>query len=239
MIFSKIDFSIDVVSDFRTQDIDYKGEGAPLVPIGDLNLFNEYKYCLNLGGFSNISIKDNYKIRAFDICPVNTVLNHYSNKLGYPFDKDGLLSKKGKINTKLLRKLNDIRFYHKLGPKSLGIEFVFSNVVPLIDQYNMKHKDVLITYIEHISDQINKCVKGNLYDKVLITGGGTYNKTLINSIKNKLKSKLIIPKKEIVDFKEALIFAYMGLLRIEGKTNCLKSVTGAVKDHSSGKIFKI
>jgi len=229
---------IDVVSDFRTQDIEYKGEGAPLVPIGDLDLFYMYKYCLNLGGFSNISIKDKKNIKAFDICPVNTVLNHYSNKLGHPFDRDGILSKKGRINTDLLRKLNDMNFYNKLGPKSLGIEFVLSKVIPLIDQYIIKPEDILITYIDHISDQINKCIIPNSKENILITGGGVYNKTLIDSIKNKLKSKLIIPEKEIVDFKEALIFAYMGLLRVKGKINCLKSVTGATKDHSSGRIFK-
>ena len=129
-------------------------------------------------------------------------------------------------------------FYNKLGPKSLGIEFVLSKVIPLIDQYIIKPEDILITYIEHISDQINNCIIPDSKEKILITGGGVYNKTLIDSIKNKLKTKLIIPKKEIVDFKEALIFAYMGLLRIKGKINCLKSVTGATKDHSSGRIFK-
>jgi anhydro-N-acetylmuramic acid kinase len=131
-----------------------------------------------------------------------------------------------------------MNFYNKLGPKSLGIEFVLSKVIPLIDQYIKKPEDILITYIDHISDQINKCIIPNSKENILITGGGVYNKTLIDSIKNKLKSKLIIPEKEIVDFKEALIFAYMGLLRVKGKINCLKSVTGATKDHSSGRIFK-
>ena len=228
----------DVVCDFRTQDIKYKGQGAPLVPIGDLHLFSNYKFCLNLGGFSNISIKDNNKIKAFDICPVNTVLNHYSKKMGYTFDQDGVLSKKGTVNLDLLNQLNQMSFYNKLGPKSLGIEFVKSKVIPLIDSHILNPKDILRTYIEHISDQISKSIGSYFNDRILISGGGTYNNTLIDSIKIKVKSKVIVPNSQIIDYKEALIFAYMGLLKSKEKINCLKSVTGAIKDHSSGKIFR-
>ena len=228
----------DVVCDFRTQDVEYKGQGAPLVPIGDLDLFSNYKFCLNLGGFSNISIKDNNKIKAFDICPVNTVLNHYSKKMGYTFDQDGVLSKKGTVNLDLLNQLNQMSFYNKLGPKSLGIEFVKSKVIPLIDSHILNPKDILRTYIEHISDQISKSIGSYFNDRILISGGGTYNNTLIDSIKTKVKSKVIVPDSQIIDYKEALIFAYMGLLKSKEKINCLKSVTGAIKDHSSGKIFR-
>lgn len=228
----------DVVCDFRTQDVKYKGQGAPLVPIGDLDLFSNYKFCLNLGGFSNVSIKDNNKIKAFDICPVNTVLNHYSKKMGYTFDQDGVLSKKGTVNLDLLNQLNQMSFYNKLGPKSLGIEFVKSKVIPLIDSHILNPKDILRTYIEHISDQISKSIGRYFNDRILISGGGTYNNTLIDSIKTKVKSKVIVPDSQIIDYKEALIFAYMGLLKSKEKINCLKSVTGAIKDHSSGKIFR-
>lgn len=228
----------DVVCDFRTQDVEYKGQGAPLVPIGDLDLFSNYKFCLNLGGFSNVSIKDNNKIKAFDICPVNTVLNHYSKKMGYTFDQDGVLSKKGTVNLDLLNQLNQMSFYNKLGPKSLGIEFVKSKVIPLIDSHILNPKDILRTYIEHISDQISKSIGSYFNDRILISGGGTYNNTLIDSIKTKVKSKVIVPDSQIIDYKEALIFAYMGLLKSKEKINCLKSVTGAIKDHSSGKIFR-
>ena len=229
---------IQVISDFRTQDVLYQGQGAPLVPIGDLNLFSNYKFCLNLGGFSNISIKNFKGIEAFDICPVNTVLNHYSNKLGYEFDKNGVLSNKGTINSNLLNELNEMEFYNKSGPKSLGIEFVNSKVLPLIEKFLLKPEDVLITFIEHVSHQINRTISGFSKNKMLITGGGTYNKTLIDSIKRKVKCELVVPEKKIIDFKEAMIFAYMGLLKSEGKINCLKSVTGAIKNHSSGKVFK-
>ena len=119
IIFNNINSSL--ICDFRTQDIELGGQGAPLVPIGDLNLFKEYKYCLNLGGFSNISIKKNKSIKAFDICPVNTILNYYSKKLGKPFDENGKLSEKGSVNVNLLKKLNSLDYYKLKGPKSLGI----------------------------------------------------------------------------------------------------------------------
>ena len=236
-IISKI-LKTDVVCDFRTQDIKYKGQGAPLVPIGDLDLFSNYKICLNLGGFSNVSIKGDNTIKAFDICPVNTVLNHYSNKVGHAFDKDGVLSKKGTVHLDLLNQLNKMKFYNKLGPKSLGIEFVKSKVLPLIDSYILNPKEILKTYIEHVSDQISKSIGSYCNERILVTGGGTYNNTLIEAIKIKVKSKVIIPDSQIIDYKEALIFAYLGLLKSKEKVNCLKSVTGAIKDHSSGRIFK-
>ena len=229
---------LKVVCDFRTQDIKYNGQGAPLVPIGDLDLFPNYKFCLNLGGFSNISVKELDGIKAFDISPVNTVLNYYSKKLGLDYDKNGKFSREGNVNNSLFNELNEMEFYKRSGPKSLGIEFVNSKVLPLIENYMLKPEDILKTYIEHISHQINRTISDFSKNKILVTGGGTYNKTLIDSIKGKIKHELVVPEKKLIDFKEAMIFAYMGLLKIEGKINCLKSVTGAIKDHSSGKIFK-
>ena len=230
---------ISLICDFRTQDVELGGQGAPLVPIGDLNIFKNYKYCLNLGGFGNISIKKNKLIKAFDICPVNTVLNYYSKKLGYPYDKNGKFSETGNVNYKLLNKLDSLEYYKIEGPKSLGIEFVNEKVIPLIDSFSINNKDILKTFIEHIAEQINISIKENKdNESILITGGGTYNQTIIKKLKNKLKCNVIIPEKKIIDNKEALIFAYMGLLRFNNKINCLKSVTGASKDHSSGKLFK-
>ena len=237
IIFNKT--NINLICDFRTQDVELGGQGAPLVPIGDLNLFENYKYCLNLGGFGNISIKKNKTIKAFDICPVNTVLNYYSKKLGHPYDKNGKISEKGNINYKLLNKLNSLDYYKNEGPKSLGIEYVNEKVIPLIDSLSINNNDVLNTYTEHITQQIKISIKNNKENEsILVTGGGAYNQTIIKKLKNKLNCKVIIPKKEIVDNKEALIFAYLGLLRYNNKVNCLKTVTGAKKNHSSGLVFK-
>ena len=139
----------------------------------------------------------------------------------------------------MLEKLNSMNFYKIEGPKSLGIEYVNEKVIPLINSFSINYNDILITFIEHITDQIKISLIGNSKNEtVLVTGGGTYNKTIIKSLINKLKCEVFLPDKEIINNKEALIFAYMGLLRFKNKVNCLKTVTGASKDHSSGKIFK-
>ncbi|MDG2042934.1 MAG: anhydro-N-acetylmuramic acid kinase [Bacteroidia bacterium] len=229
--------NINVVCNFRIQDVELGGQGAPLVPIGDQLLFPDYKYCLNLGGFSNISYKCNSKITAFDICPVNTVLNHYSNIIGYDFDKDGLIAREGKIESKLLDELNSIEYYSKFNPKSLGIEWVINIIYNIIDKYNLSIPDILRTYSEHIAIQTQNAVKNNT-STILITGGGVRNKFLIELITNRLENHINIPDDILIDFKEALIFGFLGVLRLRNENNCLSSVTGASKNHSSGKIYQ-
>lgn len=223
-----------VVCDFRTQDVQLGGQGAPLVPIGDAHLFKNYDYCLNLGGFSNSSFDENGIRKAYDICPVNIVLNHLANKLKLDYDDKGLLSASGKINQELLKELNALPFFRQHAPKSLGLEFVVDFIFPLFEKYNLPVIDLLRTFTEHIAQQLSRNIKPN--KRVLVTGGGAYNDFLISRFKAISQCELIIPKPEIINFKEALIFAFLGLLRIENKVNCLKSVTGASRDHCSGKV---
>ena len=226
--------NVKVVCDFRTQDVKLGGQGAPLVPVGDELLFSNYEYCLNLGGFSNISFKRGSKRIAFDICPVNIVLNFYVNKLGFQFDDKGEIATKGILNQKLLERLDGLEFYKKEPPKSLGLEWVQENVFPLIDEFESDVPSILRTFVEHISNQISKIIDS---DSVLITGGGAFNSFLINRIEAAAKIKITLPNNELIDFKEALIFAFLGVLKIDNQVNCLSSVTGASKNHSSGVIF--
>lgn len=226
---------IKTVNNFREQDIQLGGQGAPLVPIGDKLLFDDYKYCLNLGGFTNISVKDSRTIYAYDICPLNTVLNHYANKLGYECDLGGKLSKKGVINIDLFNELNDLDYYKKSYPKSLGLEFVIENIFPITEKYKIKEVDILATYIEHASFQIKRNIDNG--SKVLLTGGGTFNDNLIKTLNHDSKINFIVPDKTVINYKESLIFALLGYLKINGKVNCLRSVTGASNDHSSGDIY--
>ena len=228
--------NIPVVCDFRKQDVELGGQGAPLVPIGDLLLFNDYTHCLNLGGFSNISINSDGHVVAYDICPVNIVLNKYSRLIGIDFDLDGKVSESGKINYKLLKLLDNISFYNLKAPKSLGIEWVENKIFPLIDSFNISVRDILRTFVEHVAIQISNNLKGkNL--KVLISGGGVKNKFLMKRIKKLSNQNFYTISKNIIDYKEALIFGFLGVLKIRNENNCLKSVTGASKDHSSGIIF--
>ncbi|REG85145.1 anhydro-N-acetylmuramic acid kinase [Winogradskyella sediminis] len=225
-----------VICDFRIQDVRLGGQGAPLVPIGDQLLFKDYNYCLNLGGFANISYEVNKERIAFDVCPVNIVLNYYVGNLNLEYDDKGQLAATGKVNKNLLSELNALAYFKEEAPKSLGLEWVDVNVFPLIDEYNLQVKDVLRTYIEHIAMQVSEVlVTPNA--KLLITGGGVYNSFLMERIKHFSEVEVIIPNNEIVEFKEALIFGLLGVLKDRNEVNCLKSVTGAKKNHSSGKIL--
>lgn len=227
---------ITVISDFRTQDVQLGGQGAPLVPIGDELLFSEYDYCLNLGGFANISYKKNSKRIAFDVCPVNIVLNAYANTVGLPYDKNGNLAASGTVNSDFFDELNNLAYYHIQEPKSLGLEWVTKYIFPLIDSYQLPIKDVLRTFVEHIAYQMSRHFHTN--SKILVTGGGAYNTFLMDRMKNIMNTEIQLPDNVLIDFKEALIFAFLGLLKLTNKVNVLSSVTGARNDHSSGVIFK-
>ena len=227
--------NIPIINDFRSLDVSLNGQGAPLVPIGDKLLFSEYDYCLNLGGFSNVSFEENKKRIAFDIAPVNLILNHYSKTLGFDFDNNGEIGAKGVLIPSLLLELNKIEYYSKPAPKSLGAEWLDENFFPLISKH-YKVEDILRTLYEHIAVQIGTILcKEN--SKTLVTGGGAFNSFLIQKIKEYAKSQIILPPKELIDFKEALIFGLLGYLRATNRINVLKSVTGAKRDSCSGNII--
>ena len=230
---------IKTICDFRVQDVALGGQGAPLVPIGDELLFSKYDYCLNLGGFSNISFNKNQQRIAFDICPVNIVLNHYVNSLKMEYDDKGEIASEGNIENNLLAALNSLSFYNDAKPKSLGYEFVVETIFPMIDKHNLSIKDVLRTFVEHIAIQISKKIDSDSKKTMLVTGGGAFNTFLMARLQSFTTTKLIIPEETIINYKEALVFGLLGLLKDEGKNNCLKSVTGASKDHCSGVVFEI
>ena len=226
--------NIPVIYDFRSQDVLMGGNGAPLVPIGDELLFSEFDACLNIGGFSNISFKENGKRIAFDICPVNIVLNDFAKQSGKEYDENGDLARNGIINDELLSALNSIEYYQQDPPRSLGMEWVSKNILPKFENENPA--TILATFIEHAAIQISNIFNQYQIKKVLFTGGGTYNSFLVERIKTKTETEIIIPEKELIDFKEALIFAFMGVLRMTNENNVLSSATGSSRDHCSGII---
>ncbi|MDO9037371.1 MAG: anhydro-N-acetylmuramic acid kinase [Lutibacter sp.] len=230
---------VKTICNFRVQDVALGGQGAPLVPVGDELLFSEYDYCLNLGGFSNISFNENKQRLAYDICPANIVLNHYVASLNLEYDNKGTIASEGNIENELLKELNAIPFYNDEKPKSLGYEFVVETIFPIINKFNLNTKDILRTFVEHVAIQISKKIDSNPEKTMLVAGGGAYNTFLVEKIQSHTKTKLIIPEEAIINYKEALVFALLGFLKDEGKNNCLKSVTGASKDHSSGVVFEI
>ena len=227
-----------VICDFRVQDVALEGQGAPLVPIGDELLFSEYNYCLNLGGFANISTKKEGVRIAYDICAVNTVLNHYAEKLGFEFDEAGEIARSGTLNPELLKQLEQLAFYSKPSPKSLGMEWVNKNVFPILKEYEEEIPSVLNTYCPQIASEIAKNIENNPDYKVLVTGGGAFNTFLMELIQQKMETKIHVPSSEIINFKEAVIFGFLGVLKLREEINVLSSVTGAEYDHCAGLVFE-
>lgn len=224
-----------VVCDFRVQDVALGGQGAPLVPIGDRLLFGAYDYCLNLGGFANVSSELDAQRIAYDVCPVNIVMNHYANHLGEEYDPGGSIARSGTVNEELLNKLNSLEYYGQPAPKSLGLEWVQQFVFPRLVASKLSPKDVLRTFVEHVVIQL-----ASQFEKesaILVTGGGVYNSFLIERLKSQKDLNIIIPNHELIEYKEALVFALLGVLRIREEVNCLASVTGASRNHSGGEIY--
>lgn len=225
-----------LIYDFRTHDVALGGQGAPLVPIGDELLFGDFDACINIGGFANISMKTEGKRRAWDICPANIVMNPIAEKLGYAYDVDGSWAKEGKLNHDILAQLNALSYYSMPPPKSLGKEWVIENIDPVLEKQNISEKDLLHTLVEHISTIISKAVNGNR-GSFLFTGGGVFNQFLMKRIGEKIQGTIVIPSPKKINYKEALIFAFMGVLKLRNEVNVLASVTGAQKNHSSGVVI--
>ncbi len=231
---------LPVVNDFRTMDVVAGGQGAPLVPKGDFDLFvNQADAFLNLGGFANISLKRDSEIIAFDVCPANLPLNEIVHRMGLSYDKDGDLARKGKVNEQLFHELNALNFYSLNAPKSLGTEWLQEAFFPLIQQFSLSNEDQLATISEHIAHQIAQITTKFDSKQLLVTGGGTKNRYLIERISELSNAEIHIPDESISDFKEAIIFAYMGALFLMDKPNCVSSVTGAHNSVIGGCLHKV
>lgn len=232
---------ITVVNDFRTLDVQLGGQGAPLVPVGDALLFSKYDFCINLGGISNVSFDQGGVRKAFDIGVANMLLNYGSEKLGKPYDKGGEIAQSGHLNVDLLYRLNQLPFYQQEGPKSLGFEWFQSEVVPLLEKVQMPIADLLCTATHHVVNQLVRSVKAQnkTHASVLVTGGGAYNDFLIALLQEQLGDnyQVIVPESSLVSFKEALIFAFMGVLKLHHIPNALSSVTGASRDSCTGVVY--
>ena len=237
---------LPVVTNLRALDVAFGGQGAPIVPIGEKMLWSEYDYFLNIGGIANISINATQYI-AFDICPANRVLNMLANDAGKNYDDGGEMSASGTVNSALLEKINGLDYYKQPVPKSLANDFGTDVVFPMIKKSGCNIPDALRTYVEHIAVQLKNAI-ANLNNpkpetrnpKLLATGGGVFNRFLLDRIADNLKElkiEVVIPDENLVNFKEALIMAFIGVLRWRQENNVLSSVTGAARDSIGGALW--
>ncbi|RPA67471.1 anhydro-N-acetylmuramic acid kinase [Cyclobacteriaceae bacterium YHN15] len=232
---------LPVINDFRMLDVQLGGQGAPLVPIGDHYLFTEYDYCINLGGIANISMESAGLRIAFDICPFNLLLNYFSEYRGLAYDKDGELARAGRLLPGVYKSLNKLMYYEIEGAKSLGREDLIDFMEILEGEDEYKVENILHTLVMHYVEQIKKSMKPlpSKKARVLVTGGGTFNTFFMEKLGEALGNDFqILPAdKTIINFKEAMVFAFLGVLRLRKENNCLSSVTGASNDSCGGTVY--
>ena len=228
-----------VVADFRRLDIALGGQGAPLVPIGDALLFNEYQFCLNLGGVANISMPMQQPLHAGDICICNMALNFLAQEKGFAYDNNGRLAANGEVQDQLLKQLNTHQFFNTTFPKSTGREFFETFYLPILQTDRYSTNDKLATVCEHIAIQIAMHINQNNtnHKAVLVTGGGALNQHLTQRLQTHSQVHIHLATAQLTHFKEALIFAFLGLLRWQNSTNTLQSVTGASRNSVGGCIY--
>lgn len=237
---------LPVVSDLRALDVAFGGQGAPIVPIGEKLLLGDHGFFLNLGGIANISFNDKENYLAFDVCPANRVLNMLAADAGKVFDEGGQLASTGNINQPLLDQLNDLDYYRQPYPKSLANDFGTNIVYPMIQNSGCSIPDALYTMTEHIAFQIRKSVEKlisqqTLQNKSLLaTGGGAHNKFLVERLHDHLSAfnvHVVIPGAQLINYKEALVMALIGVLRWRQEYNVLHTVTGASRDSIGGALW--
>jgi len=234
---------LPVVCDLRALDVAFGGQGAPIVPIGEKWLLEDYDFFLNIGGIANISFNQE-SYTAFDICAANRVLNMLAKEIGKEYDDQGMIAAGGTIKTALLEKLNALEFYKRTYPKSLANDFGTDVVYPMIHSMDHEIKDSLRTYVEHIVIQIRNAISMspsiNQNARILITGGGAFNTFLIERLRDELKElsiEIVVPDENLVKYKEAMIMAFMGVLRWRQEYNVLSSVTGASRNSIGGALW--
>lgn len=228
---------IPAVVDFRTKDIALGGQGAPLVPLGERLLFPGFEAYLNLGGIANVSFHGSVGVTGYDICTCNQALNALATETGKSFDNEGAIARSGTVDTQLLQRLHDIPFLHQRTPRSLGREHFEVDMLPLIKDTAVPLADRMRTCVEHMAEQIARHLNERLPGRVLVTGGGAHNGFLIERLRALATAEIIVPDKLTVNYKEALVFALLGALRLKGEVNTLCSVTGAVRDSVGGAVY--
>ena len=232
-----------IVSDFRQKDLFNGGEGAPLVPIFHKLLINKLKLkkpCsfINIGGISNISILDNRgKLTAYDIGPGMCLLDQFVYfKKKQMYDNNGVYSSRGKINKNILRHLLNDKFLKKNPPKSLDRKYFSFNSVLKINFY-----DACATLSAFTAYTIINDLKKIDNQIIILSGGGTKNKFILNLIKENFDNRVILIDEIYGDAKfiESQAFAYLGIRRVKNLPLSFPGTTGVKNPITGGKLTKL
>jgi anhydro-N-acetylmuramic acid kinase len=218
-------------------DVMLGGEGAPLVPIGDQQLFGAYDICLNLGGIANLSVDIDGARRAYDVSFANMGLNYLMNTVGKEYDDKGKLSARGTVHAGMLKKLEEAVRPLRAKRPSLGREIFSSRIKPVLDVPRIVLADKLRTFTTFCAGEIATAILSSKKKAtVFCTGGGAFNAFLVSELLASLgdDATLILADDDIIKYKEAIVFAFLGVLKVRGEVNCLQSVTGATQDSSGG-----
>ena len=240
--------NIPTISNFRVQDVALNGEGAPVAPIVDKLLFPAYDFFLNLGGIANLSCNANGKHIAFDIGGCNQILNTLANEVDLEYDDDGQIAATGELNSTLFNQLNRLPYFHRPYPKSLSNQWVVENLIQAYFEVEENLANLLHTSVIQTAHQTAKAIQqvlekeklGDQKFKILVSGGGAMNGFLMKMLQEKCAEvtdlEWTIPAPEIIQFKEAILMALMGVLRMEKVSNVMKTVTGAERDSIGGMV---
>lgn len=243
-----------VVSNFRVMDMAAQGEGAPLVPYTEYILYSEKGKGIalqNIGGIGNVTVLPSSNriddIFAFDTGPGNMAIDEACNILyGIPYDKNGEIASTGTVNNEMLDELLNVKYIHEKPPKTTGREdFGQRFVEKFILRYShLKSEDIVATLTMFTAKTIaynykRFIIPNNKLEKVIIAGGGAYNKTLIKFIKEELKGIDVLIQEDLgfsSDAKEAIAFAILGNETLNNNFSNVPSATGANEKVILGQI---
>jgi len=228
---------VPAIVDFRSKDVALGGHGAPLVPIGERDLFTGFDAYINLGGIANISVHQGGKVTGTDVCFCNQPLNHLAGLAGKAFDADGNMARAGKVDEDLLARMAHLPCLTTTAVFTLGREHFEQEVLPLLNDEGLSIPDRMATSVEHTARLLGKYMEGKSIQRCLVTGGGAFNGFLMERLRASTPVELVVPEERTVAFKEAIIFAYLGWLRWHGKPNALASVTGSSRDSIGGALY--
>ena len=251
---------VPVISDFRVRDMAAGGQGAPLVPMADAMLFSHetrWRALQNLGGIGNVSVVppggDLRGVRAFDTGPGCGVIDKVVRTLrpDLAYDVNGELASRGSPIAKVVDRLLDDAYFRAAPPKSTGPE-LFSQ--PYTDRLielsrsempGCSDEDIVATAVlltaRSIADAYGRFIAEPV-DEIFLSGGGAKNPALVRSITEAVAPRIVLDFDTTFfdgEAKEAVAFALLGYLHLEGRPGNVPTATGAAGPRILGKLTPV